>query len=170
MRAMSGTGARRARAVPVSSGALWLVLLLAGLLLHPGRSAPRAADPPGAPAPAPVIRELRATVAQAVQRFEAKDEAGVLAHVSDQYRTGPLTKPAVRAQLLALFQVYDVLRASVRIDDVRMVGEHAWVYSTGEVTGRLPFLGHWMTLYAWQRELEVARREGFAWRLYGYQQ
>ena len=129
-----------------------------------------AATPPGIAAPAQVVRELREALAQAVQRFEAKDAPGVLTHVSDQYWTGPLTKAAIRAQILALFQIYEVLQARVRIDDVRMVGEHAWVYSSGEVTGRLPILGSWMSLYGWERELEVARREGGTWRVYGYQQ
>ncbi len=125
---------------------------------------------PGIVAPAPITQELRETLAQAVRRFEARDLAGVLAHVSDQYWTGPLTKATIRAQLLAVFQLYDAVQARVRIDDARLVGEHAWVYSTGEVSGRLPILGAWMILYAWERELEVARREGKAWRLFGYQQ
>jgi hypothetical protein len=116
-----------------------------------------------------VGRALSAALAQATASFEAKDAPGVLAHVSEQYRTGPLTKATVRAQLLALFQLYDSLRARVRIDEVRMVGDHAWVYSSGEVTGRLPLLGSWMTVYWWERELEVARPEGGVWRLYGYQ-
>jgi hypothetical protein len=158
------------------------VALLAGLAVlggaHPTRPtvdegralAATAATPPGIAAPAQVVRELREALAQAIQRFEAKDAPGVLTHVSDRYWTGPLTKAAIRAQILALFQIYDVLQARVRIDDVRMVGEHAWVYSSGEVTGRLPILGSWMSLYGWERELEVARREGGAWRLYGYQQ
>ena len=58
----------------------------------------------------------------------------------------------------------------MRIDDVRMVGEHAWVYSTGEVTGRLRWLGGSVPVLSWQRELEVARRENGRWRLYGDQQ
>jgi hypothetical protein len=128
-----------------------------------------AADRPGTPAPAPVERALSAALAQATAAFEAKDLAGVLAHVSDQYRTGPFTKPTVRAQLLALFQLYDTVRVRVRIDEVRMVGEHAWVYSSGEINGRLPVLGSWMAIHWWERELEVARLEGGVWRLYGYQ-
>jgi hypothetical protein len=122
------------------------------------------------PAPAAVVEELRATLGRAIQRFEARDLNGVLGFVSEQYRTGPLTKPAVRAQLAAMFQIYDAMRAKVRIDEVRMVGEHAWVFSTGEAAGRLPFVGQWVTLFWWERELEVARRENGAWRLYGYQQ
>jgi hypothetical protein len=94
----------------------------------------------------------------------------VLAQVSEQYRTGPLTKSALRAQLAAMFAIYDTIRARVRIDEVRLVGDQAWVWSTGEALGRLPFVGQWMSLFSWERELEVARRENGVWRLYGYQQ
>jgi hypothetical protein len=76
----------------------------------------------------------------------------------------------VREQLLAMYSLYDNLKATVRIDDVRLVGEHAWVYSTGEVSGRLRLIGTPVVLLSWQRELEVARREDGAWRLFGYQQ
>ena len=116
------------------------------------------------------MEELKATLARGVARFEAKDLPGVLRFVSDQYWTGPLTKPTLRQQLVALFQVYEQLRAHVRIDEVRLVGDRAWVYSTGEVSGQIPMVGQWMTLFAWERELEVARRENGGWRLYGYQQ
>jgi hypothetical protein len=44
------------------------------------------------------------------------------------------------------------------------------VYSTGEVSGRLRLLGTPMVFLSWERELEVVRREGGAWRLFGYQQ
>ena len=126
--------------------------------------------PPGAAAPAGVVREVEAGLARAVQRFEARDVAGVLAQVSEQYRTGPLTKSAIREQILAAYALYDSVKANVRIDEVRMVGEHAWVYSTGEVSGRLRLLGTPMVFLSWERELEVVRREGGAWRLFGYQQ
>ena len=43
-----------------------------------------------------------------------------------------------------------------------------WVYSTGEVSGRLPMVG-WVTVLSWARQPEVARREGAVWRLYGFQ-
>lgn len=137
----------------------------------PGLAQPAAAPgPPGIPAPLRVVAELQAALAQAVRRFEAKDPVGVLAHVSDHYRTGPLTKPAIEAQLLAIFAIHEAVRARVRLDEVRLVGEHAWITSTGDVAGRLPFIGQWVVLYAWERDLEVARREGGTWRLYGYQQ
>jgi hypothetical protein len=58
----------------------------------------------------------------------------------------------------------------VRIDDIRMVGESAWVYSTGQVTGRLRLFGGTVVVASWERELEVGRRENGRWRLYGYQQ
>jgi hypothetical protein len=132
------------------------------------RTAP--APRPGTPAPSGVAAELRATLARAIERFEAKDLDGVLAHLSDAYWTGPFTKRTVRAQLLTMFQVNQEVRARVRIDEVRLVDGHAWVWSTGALSGLLPFVPQWVELFAWQRELEVARREGSAWRLYGYQQ
>jgi hypothetical protein len=148
---------------------IWCLIVppLFGLVSSAAQSA---APAPGVAAPAGVVREVEAGLAQAVQRFEARDVAGVLAQVSEQYRTGPLTKSAIREQLLATYGLYDSVKANVRIDEVRMVGEHAWVYSTGEVSGRLRLLGTPMVFLSWERELEVVRREGGAWRLFGYQQ
>lgn len=57
-----------------------------------------------------------------------------------------------------MFALYDALTARVGVDAVRMVGDHAWVYSTGEVDGRLPCPGSWVSVLSWQRQLEVARR------------
>jgi len=124
---------------------------------------------PGAPAPRNVVLELQQALALATGRLQAMDEAGVLSHVSDRYRSDSLTKPAIREQLWALFSLYDALRARVQIDDVRTVGEDAWVYSTGEVSGRLRGFGTWMPVLAWKHEPEVARREQGVWRLYGDQ-
>ena len=106
----------------------------------------------------------------AIDRFQAMDEAGVLSHVSDHYRTDPLTKAAIREQLRVMFALYDTLRAQVRIDEAWTAGEHAWVYSTGEVSGRLRWIGTWTPILSWQHEPEVAQREQGVWRLYGYQQ
>jgi hypothetical protein len=125
---------------------------------------------PGSPAPPQVVAEIQQTLAAALSRFEAMDTAGVLAHVSEGYRTGPLTKAGIAEQLRAMFALHDEVRARVRIDAVRMVGDHAWVYSTGEVTGRLRVLGGTLPVLSWERELEVARRENGGWRLFGYQQ
>ena len=122
------------------------------------------------PAPRRVILELQQALAHATERFQAMDEAGVLSYVSDHYRTDPLTKAAIREQLRVMFALYDTLRAQVRIDEARTAGERAWVYSTGEVSGRLRWLGTWTPILSWQHEPEVAQREQGVWRLYGYQQ
>jgi hypothetical protein len=132
---------------------------------------PASADAlPGTPAPPHIVAEIQQTLDAAVSRFEAMDTAGVLAHVSPHYRTGPLTKAGIAEQLRAVFAIHDQLRTRVRIDDVRMVGELAWVYSTGDVTGRLRLVGGFVPVASWERELEVARRENGRWRLFGYQQ
>jgi len=125
---------------------------------------------PGDPAPRNVILELRQALAHASDRFHAMDEVGVLSHVSDHYRTTPLTKAAIREQLRVMFTLYDTLRAQVRIDEVRTAGERAWVYSTGDISGRLRWLGTWTPILSWQYEPEVARREQGVWRLFGFQQ
>jgi len=149
------------------AGALWLVGGPVGAVA----SSPSPAEPPpGVAAPPELVRELSSVLALAVQRFEAKDADGVLAYVSEQYRTGPFTKTVIRDNLIGIYGVYDMVRARVRIDEVRMVGEHAWVYSTGDVSGRLLLVGTWVRFLSWRRELEVARREGGGWRLFGYQQ
>ena len=131
---------------------------------------PPAPPPPGVAAPPEVVQQLQAALDEANRRFQARDAGGVLSHVSDQYRTGPFTKAALREQLNVLYSVYDAVRAQVRIDEVRIVGPHAWVYSTGEISGRLAVVNRWVSFLSWQRELEVARLENGAWRLYGYQQ
>jgi hypothetical protein len=76
----------------------------------------------------------------------------------------------VRSQLLAIFQVHQQVRARVQLDEVRLVGAHAWVWTSGEMSGQLAMVGQWMRLFVWERELEVGRREQGVWRLYGYQQ
>ena len=75
-----------------------------GLVSGPAVGAALAAQE-GVTAPAPVVGELQAVLAKATQRFEARDVAGVLASVSDQYRTGPFTKPGIREQLIAIYMV-----------------------------------------------------------------
>jgi hypothetical protein len=125
---------------------------------------------PGSPAPEHVVAEIRQALDVAISRFAAMDEAGVMAYVSPQYRTGTLTKSGIAEQLRAVFVIHDQVSARVRIDDVRMVGDLAWVYSTGAVTGRLRWVGGSVPVLSWQRELEVARRENGRWRLFGYQQ
>jgi hypothetical protein len=147
--------------------ALLIALVASCSIALPGRAAP---PDPGTPASAEVVVEIRQALDDAVRRFQAMDAPGVLAHVSERYQTGALTKRGLAEQLRALFAVHDQLQARVRIDAVRMVGEDAWVYSTGDVTGRVRWVGQAIPVLSWQRELEVARREGGRWRLYGYQQ
>jgi hypothetical protein len=120
------------------------------------------------PAPPGTAEELSALVELARQRFVAKDAAGVLAHVADDYRSSGVTKAGVRQHLLTLYSLYDALRARVRVDHVEVVEGHVWFYTTGEISGRLPVVG-WVPVLSWQREPEVARREGAAWRLVGFQ-
>ena len=114
-----------------------------------------------------MTRELQQALAAATARFQALDSAGVLAHVSEQYRNGPLTKPALREHLLAMFALYDSVRARVQVDEIRLVDGAAWVYSTGEISGRLRGIGLWTSALAWEREPDVARRESGVWRLVG---
>lgn len=125
------------------------------------------APPAGTPAPDATVRELQQALADATLRFQAMDTAGVLTHVSAQYRNGPITKASIREQLLTMFALYDTVRARVRLDEVRMADGVAWVYSTGEVSGRLRGIGAWTTVLSWEREPEVARREDNTWRLAG---
>ena len=150
------------------------IALVAGLTATAAVGAPgtsQAPDPPpGTPAPPHVIHEIQQSLHDAVRRFDAMDPAGVLAHVSDRYRTGPLTKPLLAEQLRAIFALHDQVKAQVRIDEVRLVGDHAWVYSTGGVSGRVRWIGSSVPVLSWERELEVARREDGRWRLFGYQQ
>lgn len=120
------------------------------------------------PAPPHVLAELRGAVERARQQFEARDHAGILTAVSEQYRSSGMTKAALRDQLNGMFTLYQQLRARVTVDRVEMVDGGAWVYTTGDVTGRLPVVG-WVTVLTWQSEPEVARREAPGWRLFGFQ-
>jgi hypothetical protein len=163
---------RRARPwglASVVAGAVWLAVMPPVQAVDPAPQAPPQ-HPPGTAAPASVVSELQAELATAVQQMQRRDTEGVLSHVSEQYRTGPFNKLALRRQLQTMFAIYDAITVRARIDTVRMLGDQAWVYSTGEVAGRLQWVGHWVPVLSWQRELEVARRENGVWRLIGYQQ
>ena len=120
------------------------------------------------PAPPGVTAELSQALDRARARFESRDLAGVLAAVSEQYRSGGMTKAAVGEQLLAMFTLYQELRARVTVDRVELVNGGTRVYTSGEVTGRLPLVG-WVIVLAWQGEPEVVRREAAGWRLFGFQ-
>ncbi|HEY7517219.1 MAG TPA: hypothetical protein VIE36_02925 [Methylomirabilota bacterium] len=141
-----------------------LLLLLLWTAVSGTTTAPRVATP----APPGTAEELGALVERARRRFVARDVAGVLAHVADNYRSGGFTKADLRQQLLALYSLHEELRARVRLDHVETVDGDVWFYTTGEITGRLPLVG-WVTVLSWQREPEVARRHGPVWRLVGFQ-
>jgi hypothetical protein len=147
-----------------SAQALVVILLLLATVDR-GAPAPARVALPADPA---VTAEVARLIEIARQRFEARDAAGVLAHVSEQYRSAGVTKSAVREQLLAMFGLYQELRARVRLDAVEVVDGATWLYTTGEVSGRLPLMG-WMPVLTWQREPEVVRREGTQLRLFGFQ-
>jgi len=158
-----------------SSGTVAAILpLLALLVVLAGPLASEAQDPgkvlPGAPAPRSVVLELQQALTVAIERFQAMDRAGVLSYISNQYRTDVLTKAGIGEQLRVMFTLYDTVRAQVHIDEVRTAGEQAYIYSTGEISGRLRGFGTWMPVLSWKHEPEVARREQGVWRLYGYQQ
>jgi hypothetical protein len=143
-----------------------LIALMSCLVGIPARPAP--GTPIAQAAPRELVNQLGPVVEHARQRFEARDAAGVLAHVSEQYRSGGLTKADLRQQLLAMFALYEVLRARVTIDNVLVVDGALWVYTSGEVSGRLPLVG-WVIVLTWRNEPEVARREDVGWRLFGFQ-
>jgi hypothetical protein len=79
-----------------------------------------------------------------------------------------MTKAGLREQLLSMFALYDTMRVRLTVDRVQLVDGAVWVYTSGEVSGHLRLLG-WMTVLTWRNEPEVARREGDAWRLFGFQ-
>lgn len=143
---------------------LALVGLAAGM---PALARAQPAAPGATATPELLTRELQQALAAATERFQALDSPGVLAYVSEQYRNGPFTKPALREHLLAMFTLYDAVRARIRVDEVRLVDGAAWVFSTGEITGRLRGIGLWTSALTWEREPDVARKENGAWRLVG---
>jgi hypothetical protein len=159
----------RSWALAAMVAGVWLAAMPSAQAVDPAPQSPPQ-EPPGTAAPASVVSELQAELNTAVQQMQRRDTEGVLSHVSEQYRTGPFTKAGLRGQLQTMFALYDTLTVRVRIDTVRMLGDQAWVYSTGEVNGRLQWVGRWVPVLSWQRELEVARRENGVWRLIGYQQ
>ena len=91
------------------------VLLLVGGVALASRHALALAPPTviATPAPAPVVAELRGAVERARQQFEARDRTGILAAVSEQYRSSGMTKAALGDQLNAMFALYQQLRAPV---------------------------------------------------------
>lgn len=119
-------------------------------------------------APPADAAEIRAAVEAARARFEARDAAGVLANVSEHYRSAGVTKAVVRQQLLTMFALYEQLRARVTVERVELADGRTEFFTTGDVSGRLPLVG-WVPVLSWKTEPEVARREGNAWKLFGFQ-
>ena len=117
-----------------------LVAALLVLLLWTGASGTGSAPRVATPAPPGTAEEIGVVVERARLRFVAKDAAGVLAHVADNYRSAGVTKADVRQHLLAMYSLYEALRARVRLDHVEIVDGDVWFYTTGEVTGRLPLV------------------------------
>jgi hypothetical protein len=130
----------------------------------------RAATPSGvsqaSSASAPAT-EIQATLSQALKSLEAMDLQGVLAYVSDQYQSGPLSKALIRQELETTFALYDAMQARVRVDEIRAVGDEAVIVTTGAVQGRLRLVGSWTPLLSWAHQSEVLRRERGVWRAYG---
>src|SRR5262245_1519983 len=149
----------------------WLatfLLAVVGAVISSTAPAQPTATRPAASASPETVAELRRTLDRARERLEARDARGVLAHVSERYRSEGLTKADVGQHLIAMCGLYEQIRARVAIDQTRVVDGVVWVYTTGEVSGRLPFVG-WVTALSWQKQPEVVRKEGTAWRLFGFQ-
>src|SRR5262245_44789217 len=98
------------------------VIALMGLVMCVGLQATAALVVPVAHAVrSDLVGELSPVIERARQRFEARDADGVLAHVSEQYRSGGLTKADLRQQLLAMFELYETLRVRVSINSAQPV-------------------------------------------------
>ena len=114
--------------------------------------------------------EIRQRIAGGVKAFEAENLRGLLVMVSDFYRSGPITKEALRLQLLGIFQANRELRVALKIHEIRVRGDLVYVRSSGEVTGQPLFWPYRVVIFEWEDLVEVGRREGPVWRLYGDQQ
>ena len=137
-------------------------------LASPSVVAPAQPPPTRFIAPPAVAAEIRAAVESARARFEARDAVGVLANVSEHYRSAGVTKAGVRQHVLAMFALYEELRVRVRVERVEIADGRTEFFTTGDVSGRMPLVG-WVPVLSWKTEPEVARREGHAWRLFGFQ-
>jgi ketosteroid isomerase-like protein len=112
---------------------------------------------------------LRWLLRAAVRAFEAKEAQAVMALVSDAYRSGGVTKPLLLVQIQGMFLLYAELRVELAVRDIRVVGDRAVLTTSGRIRGT-PWIGQEEQVVAeWRDLVEVARREGKRWRLYGDQ-
>ncbi len=114
--------------------------------------------------------EIRQAIAEGVKAFEAGDLPRLMAMVSESYRSGPITKEGIRLQLLGIFQANRELHVSLKIREIRLRGDLVFVRFGGEVTGRPLLWPYRVVIFEWEDLVEVGRREGTVWRLYGDQQ
>jgi hypothetical protein len=114
--------------------------------------------------------EIRQRVAAEVKAFEAEDLARLMAMVSNSYQSGPITKEGIRLQLLGIFQANRELGVTLKIHEIRFRGDLVFVRSSGEVAGRPLLWPYRVVIFEWQDLVDVGRREGTVWRLYGDQQ
>lgn len=114
--------------------------------------------------------EIRERVAEGVKAFEAEDLPRLMAMISDGYRSGPMRKEAIRLQLLGIFQANRELHVTLKIREIRLRGDLVFVRFGGQVTGQPLLWPYRVVIFEWQDLVEVGRREGTVWRLYGDQQ
>ncbi len=114
--------------------------------------------------------EIRQRIAEGVKLFETEDLPRLMALVSDSYRSGPMTKEAIRLQLLGIFQANRELHVTLKIREIRLRGDLVFVRFGGQVTGQPLLWPYRVVIFEWQDLVEVGRREGTVWRLYGDQQ
>lgn len=115
------------------------------------------------------VARLRRLLRAAVRAFEAKDIDAVVAFVSEAYRSGGVTKPLLLVQIQGIFLLYAELRVDLAVRDIRVVGDRAVLTTSGRIRGT-PWIGQGEQVVAeWRDLVEVARREGNRWRLYGDQ-
>ena len=115
-------------------------------------------------------QEVRRAIADGVKLFEAENLPRLMAMVSDSYRSGPMTKEAIRLQLLGIFQANRELHVTLKIREIRLRGDLVFVRFGGQVTGQPLLWPYRVVIFEWQDLVEVGRREGTVWRLYGDQQ
>ncbi len=124
----------------------------------------------GAASGAAPENEVRQVIAEGARAFEAQDLPRLMAMVSESYRSGPIRKEGIRLQLLGIFHANSEISVSLEIHEVSIRGDLAFVRSSGQVIGRPLFWPYRVVILEWEDLVEVGRREGTAWRLYGDQQ